>query len=77
MFLTALAAGYLMLADAAAAAPAPAAQAAAQPAMKRVCVKSKMDNTNIPKVSCYMQPVKSAAAEPAKVGDVADASTTH
>lgn len=76
MFVTALAAGLLMFADATPAAPA--AQSA-QPQMKRICTKTKADNTNIPKVTCYMQPVKPAMAptEVAKVGDEADASTTH
>ncbi len=46
MFVTALAAGLLMFADA-----TPAAPAAPKPEMKRVCTKSKADNTNIPKVS--------------------------
>jgi hypothetical protein len=73
MFVTALAAGLLMFADA-----TPAAQSA-QPQMKRVCTKTKADNTNIPKVTCYMQPVKPAMAptEVAKVGEGTDASTTH
>lgn len=74
MFVTALAAGLLMFADA-----TPAAQAAPKPEMKRVCTKSKQDNTNIPKVSCYMQAVKPAMAptEVAKVGVETDASTAH
>lgn len=73
MFVTALAAGLLMFADAAPAAPT------AQPQMKRVCAKTKADNSNIPKVTCYMQPVKPAMAptEVAKVGDEADASSNH
>ncbi len=74
MFVTALAAGLVMFADA-----TPAAPAAAKPAMERVCTKTKQDNTNIPKVSCYMKAVKPAVAptEVAKVGETADASTTH
>lgn len=75
MFVSALAAGLLMFADATPAAPAQTAQAA-KPEMKRVCVKSKADNTNIPKVSCYMQPVKTATTEMAKVGEETEASTT-
>ncbi|HEX5378918.1 MAG TPA: hypothetical protein VFW47_10105 [Phenylobacterium sp.] len=76
MFVTALAAGLMMFAEATPAAPA---EQAAKPQMQRVCVKKKSDNTNIPKVSCYMQPVKPAVAptEMAKVGEDTDASTTH
>lgn len=74
MFVTALAAGLVMFADA-----TPAAPAAAKPAMERVCTKTKQDNTNIPKVSCYMKAVKPAAetTEVAKVGETTDASTAH
>ena len=76
MFVSALAAGLIMFADATPAAPVQTAQA--KPEMKRVCVKSKADNTNIPKVSCYMQPVKTAPTEMAKVGEETEASsTTH
>ena len=75
MFVSVLAAGLLMFADATPAAPVQTAQAA-KPEMKRVCVKSKADNTSIPKVSCYMQPVKTATAEMAKVGEETEASTT-
>lgn len=71
MFVSALAAGLIMFADATPAAPV----AQAKPEMKRVCVKSKAENTNIPRVSCYMQAVK-PAAEMAKVGEETEASTT-
>lgn len=71
MFVTALAAGLLMLADA-----TPAAQAVvAKPEMKRVCTKVKVENSNIKKLSCYMEPVKPADSQVAKVGEQADAST--
>jgi hypothetical protein len=73
MFVSALAAGLIMFADATPAAPVQTAQA--KPEMKRVCVKSKAENTNIPKVSCYMQAVK-PATEMAKVGEETEASTT-
>jgi hypothetical protein len=73
MFVSALAAGLLMFADVTPAAPA--AQAA-KPEMKRVCVKTKTENSSIPKVSCYMQAVKTAPTEIAKVGDETEASTT-
>jgi hypothetical protein len=75
MFVSALAAGLIMFADVTPAAPVQTAQAA-KPEMKRVCVKSKSDNTNIPKVSCYMQAVKPAATEMAKVGEETEASST-
>jgi hypothetical protein len=77
MFVSALAAGLIMFADVTPAMPAPTGQAA-KPEMKRVCVKSKSDNTNIPKVSCYMQAMKPAPTEVAKVGEGTEASsTTH
>jgi hypothetical protein len=75
MFVSALAAGLLLFADVAPAAPVQTAQAV-KPEMKKVCVKTRSDNSSIPKVSCYMQPVKTAPTEMAKVGDVAEASTT-
>lgn len=75
MFVSALAAGLIMFADVTPAAPA---AATAKPEMKRVCVKAKAENTNIPKVSCYMQAVKTTPAEMVKVGDETEASsTTH
>jgi hypothetical protein len=70
MFVSALAAGLIMFADVTPSAPA------AKPEMKRVCVKTKVENTSIPKVSCYMQAVKAAPTEMAKVGDETEASTT-
>lgn len=75
MFVIALATGLMMFAEAAPAAPVQTAQAA-KPEMKRVCVKSKAENTNIPKLSCYMQPVKAASTEMAKVGEQTEASST-
>lgn len=72
MFVSALAAGLIMFADLTPAAPV------AKPEMKRVCVKAKVENTNIPKVSCYMQAVKTTPTEMAKVGEQTEASsTTH
>jgi hypothetical protein len=75
MFVSALAAGLLMFADVTPDAPVQIAQAA-KPEMKKVCVKTKSDNSSIPKVSCYLQPVKAAPTEMAKVGEEAEASTT-
>lgn len=75
MFVSALAAGLLMFADVTPAAPVQTAQAA-KPEMKKVCVKTRTDNSSIPKVSCYLQPVKAASTEMAKVGEEAEASTT-
>jgi hypothetical protein len=73
MFVSALAAGLIMFADVS---PATPAAQAAKPEMKRVCVKSKAENTNIPKVSCYMQAVKPASTEMAKVGEETEAAST-
>lgn len=75
MFVSVLAAGLMMFAEATPAAPVQTAQAA-KPEMKRVCVKAKAENTHIPKLSCYMQAVKPASTEMAKVGEETEASTT-
>ena len=76
MFVSVLAAGLLMFADTTPAAAVQTAQAA-KPEMKRVCTKSRSENSSIPKVTCYMQPVRSAPpTEMAKVGDETVASTT-
>ncbi|HEX5378917.1 MAG TPA: hypothetical protein VFW47_10100 [Phenylobacterium sp.] len=72
--MTALAAGLLMFADTspAAAPDAPAAQTeAAKPEMKKVCVRSRSTDSNLPRTVCKMMPVKTDAEvaktdEPAK-----------
>lgn len=68
MFVTALAAGLLMFADTtpATAPEAPAAQTqtaqAAKPEMKRVCTKVRATDSNMPRTTCKMVPVKTEEA---------------
>ncbi len=72
MLVTALAAGLLMFADATPAAQpsAPAAQTAdAKPEMKKVCTKIRSTDSNMPRTTCKMVPVK--PEEVANAGDPA------
>jgi hypothetical protein len=74
MFVSALAAGLLLFADATpAAAPAnPAIQtASAKPEMKKVCVKVRSTDSNMPRTTCKMVPVKSDTEEAANTTDKA------
>jgi hypothetical protein len=67
MFVSALAAGLLMFADvtpaAAPEAPATQAQAAAKPELKKVCVKVRSTDSNMPRTTCKMVPVKTEEAD--------------
>jgi len=68
MFVTALAAGLLMFADTtpAAAPDAPAAQtASAKPELKKVCTKVRATDSNMPRTTCKMVPVKTETEEAA------------
>jgi len=56
MFVSALAAGLLMFAEAAPAADVPATSP--QPAMKKVCVRVRSTDSNMPRTTCKMVPVK-------------------
>jgi hypothetical protein len=67
MFATVLAAGLLLLAEPPPAAPpANPPAAAAKPAMTKVCVSHKTDDSMVPHKVCHMEPVKAveAAAKP-------------
>ena len=60
MFVSVLAAGLFLMADvtpAAQPAEAPVAQAAAKPEMKKVCVKTRSTDSNMPRTTCKMVPV--------------------
>jgi hypothetical protein len=69
MFVTALAAGLLMFADttpAAAPEAPPATQtASAKPEMKKVCTKVRATDSNMPRTTCKMVPVKDETEEAA------------
>lgn len=67
MFVSALAAGLLMFADATPAAQSEAAPADAKPAMHKVCTKIRSTDSNMPRTTCKMVPVKSD--EVAKTAD--------
>ncbi len=67
MFVTALAAGLLMFADATPAAQSQAPAAEAKPAMQKVCTKVRSTDSNMPRTTCKMVPVKTD--EVAKAAD--------
>lgn len=69
MFVTALAAGLLMFTDTtpAAAPDAPPVQTAssAKPELKKVCTKVRATDSNMPRTTCKMVPVKTETEEAA------------
>jgi hypothetical protein len=70
MFVSALAAGLLMFADTtpatapeASTAQTQTAAAPAKPEMKKVCTKIRSTDSNMPRTTCKMVPVKTEEAE--------------
>lgn len=66
MFVSVLAAGLIMFADTTPAtapeAPVAQSQADAKPEMKKVCTKIRSTDSNMPRTTCKMVPVKSEEA---------------